>query len=742
MAQTNSNGESSCPSIFSSSPDSSSSPSSSPLPAIFKNEDGDQRPKGLQMDDTFFLNDTQVLHDHLIQLEVAKQEESELDGQILLLPNLADNSESKKSLPDPPSFNESKNDGAKKEDDRINRVLVDTAAPFESVRAAVTKFRGIVDCKAEETLSIEVMFNSVLFLFCFLSITKTNILFKNSQKQRQAQLELKKVQEEIVKYQKRFQDEETATGQVLEELDYFKGHAEELNLRLERAETLNEQAKQDSALADLRLREVVQGIANGASLASRAQLDVANERYASAVAELKSVTEELEPKRVAYVSLLRERDVAVEKVADSFAATKEIELTVQELTLKLISTKELLESAHATHLHAADQTIIAALTLDIEKLMWHNLLKHAEEELQQVHEQMLLTNDAKSELCRASTVLLNLKAELVSLDYATMEIEEVRSHIEKSTDSVDSIKIQLSSLQCDLDREMAALRAVRQREDSQSASISSLEAQLYRMNLELELVQKREGAIKKKLTGEKQAKLQEASEEAEKAKELVNTACEELSKAKEEALQAKAEATAMELKLTAALKQIEAAKAWQALANSEVKSLQASREDSNGVILPLEEYSALIEKAKEAEEQAKERITPPIKQMEAAKESESKSLEKLEKAKETLEGKKKELRAAMERLEKAEEERQAEEEKLLMEQELDKPNDEQKQGSFDVGEKSGKFSCEVGGESSTESPRGVMERAISTEPEPRRRKRMFFARIVTFLARKKVQSLK
>ncbi|XP_042423395.1 protein WEAK CHLOROPLAST MOVEMENT UNDER BLUE LIGHT 1-like [Zingiber officinale] len=724
MAQTNSNGESSCPSIFSSSPDSSSSPSSSPLPAIFKNEDGDQRPKGLQMDDTFFLNDTQVLHDHLIQLEVAKQEESELDGQILLLPNLADNSESKKSLPDPPSFNESKNDGAKKEDDRINRVLVDTAAPFESVRAAVTKFRGIVDCKAEETLSIEVMFNSVLFLFCFLSITKTNILFKNSQKQRQAQLELKKVQEEIVKYQKRFQDEETATGQVLEELDYFKGHAEELNLRLERAETLNEQAKQDSALADLRLREVVQGIANGASLASRAQLDVANERYASAVAELKSVTEELEPKRVAYVSLLRERDVAVEKVADSFAATKEIELTVQELTLKLISTKELLESAHATHLHAADQTIIAALTLDIEKLMWHNLLKHAEEELQQVHEQMLLTNDAKSELCRASTVLLNLKAELVSLDYATMEIEEVRSHIEKSTDSVDSIKIQLSSLQCDLDREMAALRAVRQREDSQSASISSLEAQLYRMNLELELVQKREGAIKKKLTGEKQAKLQE------------------LSKAKEEALQAKAEATAMELKLTAALKQIEAAKAWQALANSEVKSLQASREDSNGVILPLEEYSALIEKAKEAEEQAKERITPPIKQMEAAKESESKSLEKLEKAKETLEGKKKELRAAMERLEKAEEERQAEEEKLLMEQELDKPNDEQKQGSFDVGEKSGKFSCEVGGESSTESPRGVMERAISTEPEPRRRKRMFFARIVTFLARKKVQSLK
>ncbi|XP_074570507.1 protein WEAK CHLOROPLAST MOVEMENT UNDER BLUE LIGHT 1-like [Curcuma longa] len=592
----------------SSSPESSSSPSSSsPSPAIFKKEDGDQHQKGLEIDDSFFLNDTQVLHDHLIQLELAKHGESELDDQILLLSNhLVDNSGSKRSLPDaptqrdivtPPSFNEPKNESEKKDDDRINRVLVDTAAPFESVRAAVTKFRGIVDCKAEETLSVE--------------------------KQKQAQLELKKVQEEILKYQQRFQDEETATGQILEELDYFKGHAEELNLRLERAETLKEQAKQDSALADLRLREVALGIANGASLASRAQLDVANERHASAVAELKSVKEELELRRLAYVSLLQERDdIAVQKAADSFAATKEIEMTVQDLTLKLISTKELLESAHAAHLHAADQTSIAALTLDIEKLMWQNLLKHAEEELQQVHEQMRLTDDVKSELCRASTLLLNLKAELVSLDYATMEIEELRSHIEKSTESVNSLKIQLSSLQCDLEREKAALRAMRQREDSQSASISSLEAQLYRMNLELELVQKREGARKKKLTGEKQAKLQEASEEAEK------------------------------------------------------------------------------------------------------------------KAKETLEGKKKELRDAMERLQKVEEE------KLVMEQELDKPNDEQEHESFDARERPGKCLSEVDGESSTESPRGAMERAISTSPEPKRRKRMFFARIVTFLARKKVQSLK
>ncbi|XP_074555667.1 protein WEAK CHLOROPLAST MOVEMENT UNDER BLUE LIGHT-like 3 [Curcuma longa] len=718
MAQANNNGESSNPFISFSSPETES---------IFKPENG--------VDANIFLSDTPVLHDQrgvtatqndLIQVDVARHEESETDDQILLSSNILDNSALENSLPDAPTerdistppFNETKeveilqNESMKKED--MNRVLVDTAAPFESVRAAVTKFRGIVDCKAEETMSAE--------------------------KQKQALLELKKVQDETLKYQKSFQDEETTTAHVLEELDYFKGLAEELHLRLERAETLKEQAKQDSELAELRLREVEQGIANVASIASKAQLDVANERHASAVAELKSVKEESETVRIAYVSLLQERDIAVEKAADSFSATKDIELTINDLALKLITSKELLESAHATHLRAADQMIIAALALDIEKLMWHNLLKHAEEESQQVHEQMLLTNDVKSELCSASALLVNLKAELASLDHATSELDEARSHIGKSRENVSSLQIQLSSLQCELEREKAALSILREREGFVSASISSLEAQLNSVNFELELVRERK-EVTKKMAGEEQAKLQEASKEAERVKLVSNTAHEEVRKAKEDATQTKAEATAMELRLTATLKEIEAAKASLALASSEVKSLQGIREESNGVTLPREEYNALSEKAKEADEQAKRRTISAIEQMEAAKESASRSLEKLEKAKKTLEEKKKELRAAMERVEKSEEER------LLMEQELQKPTGEQEHGGgfpvLDVtGEPTENSLLEARAENSKESPRGLVERVINTMPEPRRRKRMFFARIVTFLARKKVQSLK
>ncbi|CAI9763644.1 unnamed protein product [Fraxinus pennsylvanica] len=128
----------------------------------------------------------------------------------------------------------------------INRGQIDTAAPFESVKAAVSKFGVILDWKAHQVHTKE--------------------------RQKFIELELETAKEEIPLYKKQAEVAELAKIQVLKELSSTKRLVEELKLNLERAQT---EAKQDSELAKLRVEEMEQGIADEASIAARAQLEFA-----------------------------------------------------------------------------------------------------------------------------------------------------------------------------------------------------------------------------------------------------------------------------------------------------------------------------------------------------------------------------------------------------------------------------------------------------------------------------------
>ncbi|CAL9172731.1 unnamed protein product [Musa hybrid cultivar] len=646
-----------------------------------------------------------------------------------------------------------------------SRVLVDTTAPFESVKEAATKFGGIADWKAQKTLITE--------------------------RRKQVQFELKKAQEEIPKYKEQHEAAVAVKGQVLKELDYTKRLVEELKLSLEKAETQEAQAKQDSELADLRLKEMEKGITNNSSVVAKTQLEVAKERHASAVAELISVKQELDSMQRRYVLLVHEKDIAIRTAKESVSASKKLEKTVEDLTLELITTKELLESAHSAHLEAEEQRIGAALALEQDKLNWEKEMKQAESELQQLNEQLLATNDLKSKLDRASSLLVSLKVELAlymesklnlevnstrelnpivqtgdinetqtnvqaALATTTKELEEVRFNIENANDEVNCLRVAVSSLKSELEREKASLTTMRQREGVASASVSSLEAELTRINTELELILIREKEAREKLVELPKA-LQQAAEEADQAKLIADLAREDLRKAKEEAEYAKAGASTLETRLSATLKEIEAAKASEKLAISAVKALEESEQasmecedSSNGVTLPIEEYYRLSKKANEAEEIANKKVISAIEQMKAAKESESRSLIQLEEANKRIKEKKKAQRAAVDKAKKAREG------KLGVEQELRtwRADHEQQRRlggirrSFSdssnlvaLGDTES-IASEAG--SQTRSPRVHMARSNTTNamPDSERRPRSFFPRIVTFLARKKVQSLK
>lgn len=617
---------------------------------------------------------------------------------------------------------------------------IDTAAPFESVKEAVSKFGGIVDWKAHKIQSAE--------------------------KRKYIEQELEKANEEIPVFKKKSEEAEEAKLLVLKELDSTKRLIEELKLNLEKAQTEEHQAKQDSELVKLRVEEMEQGIADDSSVAAKAQLEVAQARHAAAVSELETVKKELEDLRKDYALLVSEKDIAVKKAQEAASASKEVEKKVENLTIELMMAKESLESTHAAHLEAEEHRIGAALAREQDALNWEQELKQAQEELEKVSQQIDSAVDQKSKLETATALLQDLKTELAvykeskltqensdnpenDVQAARKNVEEVKQNITKATEEIDFLKMAASSLKSELEKEKTALATIRQREGMAEVVVASLEAELNRTKSEIALVQTKEKEAREKMV-EIPKQLQKAAEEADQAKSLAQKAREDLKKVKETVEQAKAGASTMASRLLAAQKETEAAKASEKLALAAISALHGTdNKPETGVTLSLEEYYELSKKAHEAEEAANIRVAEAISLIDVAKESESKSLSKLEQMNAELAARKQALDTALQKAEKAKEG------KLGVEQDLRKwraEHEQRRKSGLGVGpresfEEVKSFNMRPVS-SSNQNPRPIVKTVLpesnsnTTESSPevrgsKKKKRSFFPRIFMLLRRKK-----
>ncbi|GJN33795.1 hypothetical protein PR202_gb22419 [Eleusine coracana subsp. coracana] len=592
------------------------------------------------------------------------------------------------------------------------RVFIDSGAPIESVKEAVSKFGGILDWK---------------------------------ERRKHVQSELDKALEDAPEYQRRAEAAEVEKSKVQTELINARRTIEGLKLNLEKANTEAVQAQQDSELANIRFKEIQQGIASKESAAIQAEIELAKHRHKSALAELQSVKDELEQLQKEYHSLNTQKDNAKAKACESSTASQEIEKIVEGLTLKLITLKGSLTSSQAKHIIAQEHKVNVALAYQQEKSNFQNELKQADEEwickmgfssYLEEKPPPVVTLDGEAEQPTGSTRL--------KLARIRKELEDMRADIEKAKDDVKGFWNAAATLRADIEREKADIVALRHKEHVAALSTTSLQEEIRTTLCELNTVRERTRAA------EMPVEVQKATEELEQAKSKGRLARHEMAKAREEADQVKAEVNVSKLRLEAVSREILAMNASEEIATASANALSEYKQGAEmepqadrRMTVSVEEYDMLTKKAQEAEALAKKQVIRAIEKIKEAKQAEVRCLDQLEQLKKQIDARRLELKAAQEKTS------SAQYGKLTMENELRKRranHEQQLKESETHSMKNLSWSFDASASTSRPNMVGALSRAdtiaATAAKEPKPRKSFFSRSIVTMFTSRKKTHLK
>ncbi|XVE80779.1 hypothetical protein DITRI_Ditri15bG0007700 [Diplodiscus trichospermus] len=245
-------------------------------------------------------------------------------------------------------------------------------------------------------------------------------------------------------------------------------------------------------------------------------------------------------------------------------------------------------------------------------------------------------------------------------DLILMELKQAKLNLSRTTNDLTDIRGCVDSLNKKLDKERLSLERTRERLAQNSSNMSSLEEELNQTRLKLQVAKDAEMKSSANNPLDILRELQRLSSEAELFKKVGEAARSEVSKAISEIEQTRTRIKTAEMRLLAAKKMKEAARAAEALALAEIKTLSCGESSSDipvqnaeGVTISFEEYSSLMSKAQDAEELSNRRVVDAMLQVDEANVSKMEILKRVEEATEEVKTSKKALEEALNRVEAA-----------------------------------------------------------------------------------------
>ncbi|XP_042403495.1 WEB family protein At5g55860-like isoform X1 [Zingiber officinale] len=519
-----------------------------------------------------------------------------------------------------------------------SKAEIDTRAPFESVKAAVS------------------LFGEVAFTSDRVTVRKPKPPpIEQRALAKETQLHLAK--KELNKYKEQLNNAETTRIQALAELESAKLTVEELTKKLNEINESKESALKatEAAKGQTKKLEDVSSVENiGNSSGWEQEFDNAREQYAVAITELDAAKQELR-------RIKKEFDASMEAKLNAIQQEAEAKELFDANTNKVAELSKEISAAQESLMHvklATDQARQDELKIHSEKdatrLSYKQALEEAEKKLASLKKEFdpEVNKNLESKLAETNAEIEVVQKKLEdarakNLEFVTTETSELdgaKEMLQKLVEEENSLRTLVESLKLELEAVQKEHAELKEKDAVTESVVSNLHLKLQKCKAELEAAVIAESkatsasddlvSALQQLSSESQTALQEAEEMKKSAEELNGEA-----KAAQSAL------VEAEEKLQFALKDAEEAKAAETRALDLIKELSAktnvarasTSESGANITISKEEYESLTRKVDESEKLTEMKVGAALAQVEAVHASENEAIKKLEAARKEME---------------------------------------------------------------------------------------------------------
>ncbi|CAN0890955.1 WEB family protein At1g12150 [Linum grandiflorum] len=469
---------------------------------------------------------------------------------------------------------------------------IDTRAPFQSVKAAVSLFGEVAVSKTRP------------------SFKKTNSRLNSSENVLEKETQLMLSRREFEKYRHKLESSETAKARTNAELERAKRTLEDLKTKLNSVIKNKTSALEAAEAVKLRARklEVAKSHKDMGQSSFRIELQEARDRYAATSEELNTAKQQLNKIRQDFDATLEAKWAAFQLAAEAQRSANMNSERAGELAKEIHAMRESGHHLKAASLEAHERQAKGMA----DKTRYVEAYKAAKEEVE-VHVEQL-RKEYDPELVR---VLEERLAE------TTAEIEDLQAQMKQAhADEMDSVK----GITSELNQATRTLQEIAEEESSLRVKVNNMRMEMENLKQEKEqLLEKEAQKSFKRIISETEAVIKEAEELQRNAKEV-----------NQEAEMARLKTQQAEEKLLLAAAEIEVAKAAALRAHTEMRKLSETKDDvlseepGKRMRITLLEYVALQKKLTESGGIAERTVADTMNQLEMVKTKTLEELKKLE----------------------------------------------------------------------------------------------------------------